>query len=90
MGSQKSLNTFFPMPFRKSAEIRITNEGEMPVTAFYYNFDYEKHQSLPEDIGYFHAQYRQETPTKGWTTDWKRNATRSSTTSPTSTARTTT
>jgi hypothetical protein len=74
VGSQKALNTFFPMPFRKSAEIRVSNEGEMPVTAFYYNFDWEKHASLPDDVGYFHAQYRQETPTKGWTTEWKRNS----------------
>jgi hypothetical protein len=73
VGSQKALNTFFPMPFRRSAEIRVTHEGEMPVTAFYYNVDYEKHQSLPEDVGYFHAQYRQAAPNQGWTDDWKRN-----------------
>jgi hypothetical protein len=74
VGSQKALNSFFPMPFRRSAEIRVTHEGELPVTAFYYNIDYEKHDSLPEEIGYFHAQYRQQTPTDGWTTEWKRNS----------------
>lgn len=74
VGSQKALNSYFPMPFRKKAEIRVTNEGELPVLAFYYNFDWEKHQSLADDVAYFHAQYHQETPTQGWTTDWKYNS----------------
>src|SRR5262245_38860364 len=26
VGSQKALNSFFPMPFRRSAEVRVTNE----------------------------------------------------------------
>ncbi|MBI3680500.1 MAG: DUF2961 domain-containing protein [Acidobacteria bacterium] len=72
-GSQKALNCFFPMPFRKSARITITHEGEMPVRSFYYNFDWEKHRSLPENTAYFHAEYRQATPNKGWTDDWSRN-----------------
>ncbi len=73
IGSQKALNASFPMPFRKSAKITITNEGERQIDAFYYNIDWEKHQSLPEDIGYFHAQYRQAQPTDGWTDDWEAN-----------------
>ena len=35
IGSQKALNCFFPMPFRKSARITLTNEGEQPLRAFY-------------------------------------------------------
>ncbi|MFQ5792447.1 MAG: glycoside hydrolase family 172 protein, partial [Acidobacteriota bacterium] len=73
VGSQKALNSFFPMPFRRSARITVTNEGEDAVDAFYYNIDYEKHPSLPNDMGYFHAQYRQATPNKAWTTDWRFN-----------------
>ena len=73
VGSQKALNSFFPMPFRESAKITVTHEGERPVSAFYYNIDYEKHASLPEDVGYFHAQYRQSTPTPAWTNEWTRN-----------------
>jgi len=73
VGSQKALNSFFPMPFRRSAKITVTNEGEENIGAFYYNIDYERHASLPEDIGYFHAQYRQGVPTPGWTTEWTRN-----------------
>lgn len=74
VGSQKALNASFSMPFRKSAKITITNEGQHDIDAFYYNIDWEKHQSLPDDIGYFHAQYRQAQPTKAWTFDWELNS----------------
>ncbi len=74
IGSQKALNASFPMPFKKSAKITITNEGTRPIDAFYYNIDWEKHKSLPDDIGYFHAQYRQETPTDGWSDEWNLNS----------------
>ena len=73
IGSQRALNCYFPMPFFESATITVTNEGEVPINAFYYNIDYEKHKKLPKDLMYFHAQYRQETPTEGWTADWNRN-----------------
>jgi len=73
IGSQRALNSYFPMPFRKSAKITVTNEGEKDIWAFYYNFDWEKHQALPADTAYFHAQYRQAVPTAGWTSDWKQN-----------------
>jgi hypothetical protein len=74
VGSQKALNSYFPMPFRRSARITVTNEGELAASAFYYNIDYEKHESLSEDLAYFHAQYRQATPNRGWTTNWERNS----------------
>jgi hypothetical protein len=73
VGSQKALNCYFPMPFRKAARITITNEGSRNIDAFYFNIDWQKHRSLPEDLAYFYAEYRQETPTKGWTSDWKLN-----------------
>jgi len=73
VGSQKALNCFIPMPFRRSAKITVTHEGDQPVGAFYYNIDYQKHKSLPDNVAYLHAQYRQATPNKGWTSDWKSN-----------------
>jgi hypothetical protein len=73
VGSQKALNAYFPMPFRRSATVTVTNDGDQPAAAFYYNIDYEKHQTLPDDVGYFHAQYRQATPFAGWTSAWARN-----------------
>lgn len=74
VASQRALNCSFEMPFRKSARITVTNEGFMEILAFYYNIDWEKHNSLPENTAYFHAQYRQATPTKGWTDDWTLNS----------------
>jgi hypothetical protein len=70
----KALNSFFEMPFQKRARITITNEGEEAVDALYFNVDYRAlPQPLPADTLYFHAQYRQATPAKGWTNQWKDN-----------------
>lgn len=55
-------NCYWPMPFRKSARIVVVNDGKKPCNAFYYYIDWEKMQSLPDDIAYFHAMYRQEYP----------------------------
>jgi hypothetical protein len=73
VGSQKALNSYFPMPFQRGAVITVANEGPVPAASLYYNIDWERHESLPADLGYFHAQYRQATPFPGWTTDWTRN-----------------
>ena len=73
IGSQKALNCFFPMPFRTSAKITVTNEGNQDTRGFYYNIDWEKHANIPKDMAYFYAEYRQAVPNHGWTTDWKRN-----------------
>jgi len=62
----KALNSYFPMPFRSSAKITVANEGSQDATDFYWNIDWVKLPSLSPDIAYFHAQYRQCTPCKGW------------------------
>jgi hypothetical protein len=61
----KALNAYFPMPFRSSARITVTNEGQYRTSNFYFNIDFHGVASLPEDVGYFHAQYRQQIPTAG-------------------------
>jgi hypothetical protein len=59
-------NCYWPMPFRKSAKITLTNDGRLACGAFYYYIDWRKVAAIPEDTGYFHAMYRQEHPaTKG-------------------------
>ena len=73
VGSQRALNCYFPMPFRREAKVTVTNEGEQDIRAFYYNIDWEKHPSLPDDMAYFYAEYRQAVPTEGRTEDWSRN-----------------
>lgn len=52
-------NSYWPMPFRKSALITIENIGEKPVDNFYYNIDIRTYERLPPEALYFHAQYRQ-------------------------------
>ena len=74
VAADKALNSFFPMPFQKHARITVTNEGKEKVDAFYFNIDYRAcSKPLPADTLYFHAQYRQQTPNKGWTSDWSSN-----------------
>ena len=58
----RAKNSYWPMPFHKSCRITVTNEGNRVVLSFYYHVDYRKYPSLPADIGYFHAYYRQERP----------------------------
>jgi hypothetical protein len=69
----KALNSYFAMPFRKSARITATNEGKHNVGAFYSNIDYQIVPSLPDEVLYFHAQYRQATPNKPTMNDWQSN-----------------
>jgi hypothetical protein len=59
----RARNCYWPMPFRKSARITVTNEGEKAVMAFFTYVDWQKLPSLPADTPYFHAMYRQEYPT---------------------------
>jgi hypothetical protein len=60
----RSLNCYLVMPYRTGARITITNEGRQNVGAFYSNIDYMEVPSLPEDVLYFHASYRQAAPNK--------------------------
>lgn len=57
-------NCFWTMPFRKSARITVTNEGDKSVRSFYYQIDYTEVPSLPQNTAYFCAQYRNEFPEK--------------------------
>ena len=58
----RARNSYWPMPFRKSCKITVTDEGNRPVSMFYYHVDWQRHASLPDDTAYFHAYYRQERP----------------------------
>jgi len=58
----RARNSYWPMPFRQSCKITATDEGNRPVTAFYFHVDWQKHASLPADVAYFHGYYRQERP----------------------------
>lgn len=58
------MNSYFPMPFRKSARIQITNEHEGEIEALFYTISYALVKEVPDVHGYFHAQWRRENPTK--------------------------
>jgi len=74
VGSDNALNCFFPMPFQKHARITVTNEGAIKTGSFYFDIDYRAYtKPLAGDSLYFHAQYRQAAPNRGWTNDWKSN-----------------
>jgi hypothetical protein len=60
----RGFNCWFPMPFGARAEFFLLNEADVPMN-FYYYIDYELHDSIPEDMGRFHAQWRRENPTTG-------------------------
>jgi len=62
IGTDKGMNCFWPMPFQKSAKVTATNEGPKRIDAYYYYLDWRKFESLPTDVGYFHAQYLQAFP----------------------------
>jgi hypothetical protein len=55
-------NCYWPMPFRKSARVTVTNDGKQRCENFYYQIDWQKLRSLPRKSAYFHAMYRQEYP----------------------------
>jgi hypothetical protein len=54
------MNCYFPMPFRKEARIAIENEHDADIAQFYHQFDYALTDRLPDETGFFHAQWRRE------------------------------
>jgi hypothetical protein len=55
-----AFNCYWPMPFRKSARLTIENISETDET-LYYQVNYTLTE-VPEDEGYFHAQFRRTNP----------------------------
>ena len=55
-----ALVCYFPMPYGKGAKFTIENQSNLTVDSFYYYIDYEEHDAIPDEMGRFHAQYRQE------------------------------
>jgi len=69
----RALNAYFKMPFASAARITLTNEGSVRLNSLYFAVDYVTLAALPDDVGRFHAQYRQAAPCKGWTDNWTSN-----------------
>jgi len=49
-------NSYWPMPFKKSARIMVDNLGNEAITGFFYQIDYSL-SDLSTDDGYFHARW---------------------------------
>lgn len=58
----RARNCYWPMPFRKSCRITVSNEGRRRVSMLYYHVDWSRVPSLPAHTPYFHARYRQALP----------------------------
>lgn len=55
-----AFNSYWSMPFRKNCRITLENRNPERVTV-YYQIDYEL-RPVPENAGYFHAQFRRTNP----------------------------
>jgi len=66
IGTNNGMNSFWFMPFSKSAKITLTNDGEQTPGAFYYYIDYrlynENKTPYPDSLSRFHAKYNQKKP----------------------------
>jgi hypothetical protein len=55
-----AFNCYWPMPFRKQARVTLENTDEKDMVV-YYQINYTL-TAVPKDSGYFHAQFRRESP----------------------------
>jgi hypothetical protein len=73
----KALNAYFQMPFSNGARLTVSNEGKARTNSLYFAVDYVTLPGLPDDLGRFHAQYRQAAPCKSatdtWNVNWDKN-----------------
>jgi hypothetical protein len=60
-----AMNSFFQMPFLRRGRVSIVNQCASEVPNFYYYVDYRALDSAPENLLYFHAQWRRQNPTDG-------------------------
>src|SRR5437870_566837 len=61
----RGFNCWLPMPFATRARFEIQSEcAELPLN-FYYYVDYERYDSLDDDLGRLHAQWRRQNPCDG-------------------------
>ena len=60
-----ALNCYAPMPFRKRAVVELVNQSKEAHGQYFY-VDYETLESVTDDVGYFHAEFRRTNPFGGW------------------------
>jgi len=57
---RSGFNSYWPMPFRRRCRMTLTNLGGEAIT-LYYQINYALAE-MPEDIAYFHSQFRRVNP----------------------------
>jgi Protein of unknown function (DUF2961) len=55
-----AFNSYWEMPFRRRCQVTLSNIGHEPMTLFYQITYVET--DVPDDVGYFHAQFRRVNP----------------------------
>ena len=60
-----ALNCYLPMPFRRRAVVELINQSSESHRQYFY-VDYETCDQVPDDLGYFHAEFRRTNPFGGW------------------------
>jgi len=56
-------NSYWPMPFRKSAKVTIENQWHEEISGFFYQITYALGE-VPENAAYLHAQWRRSVTTR--------------------------
>lgn len=54
----KGFNCWFPMPFKNHGVIEIESQCSLQEVLLYYYVDYELWKDFPDNLGYFHSQWR--------------------------------
>jgi hypothetical protein len=57
----RALNCFWEMPYQQSARITLENRDPLQKATVYYQINYTE-TKVPDDCGYFHAQFRRTNP----------------------------
>jgi hypothetical protein len=57
VNSSGGFNSYWPMPFRKSAKVTIEHQGHKEIIGFFYQITYAL-KEVPNEAAYFHAQWR--------------------------------
>jgi len=65
----KGMNCWFPMPFAEGARFEIVNDADAEYVVLYFYIDYEKYDSIPDNLLRFHAHWRRDNPCKGVPSD---------------------
>lgn len=60
----RGMNCYWAMPFAVHAHITVENQGDEPISAFFYQIDYCKYDAHAQQPAYFHAQWRRQSITE--------------------------